>query len=84
MQSLEDWEFLLQAHQKAEFKAVDLIAAVIYKDFVNFGNRRGSTPEAMGSEVCSEYLYVYKRVAPTTPELRAARKVLFHPISNSG
>ena len=76
MQSLEDWEFLLQAHKRAEFKAVDLIAAVIYKDFVNLGNRRGSTQVARDHRTVLEYLYVYRRWASDAPTVTSLRKKL--------
>ena len=74
MQSLEDWEFMLKANQTAEFRGVDQIAAVIYKDFVNLGNRRGSREVARNTSVILEYIYVYKRWPPKNDSLVALRR----------
>jgi glycosyltransferase involved in cell wall biosynthesis len=76
MESLEDWEFLLQVYQVAEFSPVHSIAAVIYKDFVNLGNRRGSTEAARGNRTVLEYLYVYRRWPTDNPAVAGLRKSL--------
>lgn len=61
MKSLEDWDFLLSVHQAAEFSPVHTIGAIIYKDYINQGNRRGTTTAANNFEAVLDYLYVYRR-----------------------
>jgi glycosyltransferase involved in cell wall biosynthesis len=61
MQSLEDWDFMLQALSNADFVGESLISAIVYKDYVNAGNRRGSSVDATGDRTILEYLYVYRR-----------------------
>jgi glycosyltransferase involved in cell wall biosynthesis len=76
MRSLEDWEFLLSLASEVELKARNHLAAIIYKDFVNIGNRRGSTADARDFNVVMDYLYVYRRWRAPSEELRRTRETL--------
>ena len=76
MESLEDWDFMLQALSKTDFSPVNLLTAIVYKDFVNMGNRRGSSVEAMGVKAILEYLYVYRRWPAPSAEIYKQREIL--------
>jgi GalNAc5-diNAcBac-PP-undecaprenol beta-1,3-glucosyltransferase len=76
MRSLEDWEFLLNIYQEHDFAYKDHLGAIIYKDFTNPGNRRGSSEKAKNFEVVLDYLYVYRRWPAPTDELKRLRAEL--------
>ncbi|MBS4050455.1 MAG: glycosyltransferase family 2 protein [Methylomonas sp.] len=73
MKSLEDWDFLLSVYQAAEFKPAHAIGAIIYKDYVNQGNRRGTTTAANNFEAVLDYLYVYRRWRAPSEQLKIMR-----------
>ena len=76
MRSLEDWEYLLNVCSDYEFRPIGVVAAIIYKDFVNLGNRRGSTGGARDLNVLLDYVYVYRRWPAPSAELRHLRESL--------
>lgn len=76
MRSLEDWEYLLNVCSEFEFRPISEVAAIIYKDFVNLGNRRGSTGGARDFNVLLDYMYVYRRWPAPSAEIRYLRENL--------
>lgn len=76
LRSLEDWDFLLNLMSKCAFVFSDTVGAVVYKDFVNTGVRRSTSPEAGGTDILLDYLYIYRRWPAPTRELKLARAAL--------
>lgn len=76
LRSLEDWDFLLNLKSRCDFRYVDNIGAIIYKDFINPGVRRSTTQEAKGSDIVNDYLYIYRRWPAPSEEIRKARAAL--------
>ncbi len=76
MRSLEDWEFLLQVMNDCEFVYAQGLGAIIYKDYVNSGNRRGTTRDARNFEVILDSLYVYRRWRAPSRELKELRSAI--------
>jgi glycosyltransferase involved in cell wall biosynthesis len=76
LSSLDDWDFLLNAIQDAELRHLDMRGPVIHKDYVNTGNRRGSSGAANDAKVLSDYLSIYKKWPAPTPELKQQRRDL--------
>ena len=74
--SLDDWDFLLNVMTDYEFLHIPISGPVIYKDYVNMGNRRGSSAEAQGHKVILDYLYIYRRWPAPTEQLKIMRKDL--------
>ena len=81
--SLDDWDFLLNVMSGSEFQYLDIAGPVIYKDYVNMGNRRGSSAEAQGNTVVLDYLHIYRRWPAPTPELKAERLKLLASVGLS-
>ncbi|WP_198266398.1 glycosyltransferase family 2 protein [sulfur-oxidizing endosymbiont of Gigantopelta aegis] len=73
MRSFEDWEFLLAVASKTNFKPINLLGAIIYKDYINKGNRRSTTDAAKDFELVLDYLYVYRRWPAPNEKLKAMR-----------
>lgn len=78
--SLDDWDFLLNVLSEVDFQYVDISGPVIYKDYVNMGNRRGSSAEAQGNKAVLDYLHIYRRWPAPTPELKAERQKLLSSV----
>lgn len=76
LSSLEDWDFLLNAMQDADLLPTDIAGPVNHKDYVNLGNRRGSTEAAQGVIVVSDYLSIYKKCPTPSPTLKQQRQDL--------
>ena len=76
--SLDDWDFLLNVLTTYEFEHIPISGPVIYKDYVNMGNRRGSSAQAQGSQVILDYLYIYRRWPAPTEKLKVMRKDLLN------
>ncbi len=74
--SLDDWDFLLNVLSEVEFQHTNISGPVIYKDYVNMGNRRGSSSEAQGNMAVLDYLHIYRRWPAPTPQLKAERQSL--------
>ena len=56
-----------------DFKPISKVGAIIYKDFVNLGNRRGSSEGARDFNVALDYLYVYRRWPAPNEDLKRQR-----------
>ncbi len=78
--SLDDWEFLLNVMSETSFRHIEIDGPVIFKDYVNLGNRRGSAHAANGSMVLIDYLYIYRRRPAPTNELKMQRKELLKKV----
>ena len=76
MRSLEDWDFLLAVASYATFKPSQHIGAIIYKDYVHQGSRRGTSVAANNFEVVLDYLYVCRRWPAPTEQLKAMRAAM--------
>lgn len=74
--SQEDWDFLLAACSRAMPRYVAGGGAVMHKDFVNPGARRGQQETSNNTTVVLDFLHVYRRWPAPTPELKAARAAL--------
>lgn len=76
LKSQEDWDFLLAVcarHLPAHYAGGQ---AVVHKDYVNPGTRRGNSESANDTSVVLDFLHVYKRWPAPTPELKAQRQEL--------
>lgn len=80
MASLDDWDFLLNVMSNTKFRHAPIPGPVIYKDYVNMGNRRGSSQSAQGSMVILDYIYIYRRWPAPTHELKLKRKSLMQSV----
>ena len=78
--SLDDWEFLLNVLSGSDFRHIDINGPVIYKDYVNTGNRRGTSDGAQGSLAIADYLYIYRRWPAPNPQLKQQRKELLKSV----
>ena len=78
--SLDDWEFLLNVLSGTNFRHIDIGGPVIYKDYVNTGNRRGTSEGAQGSLAIADYLYIYRRWPAPTLQLKQQRKELLKSV----
>jgi glycosyltransferase involved in cell wall biosynthesis len=78
--SLDDWEFLLNVLSGSEFRHIDINGPVIYKDYVNTGNRRGTSEGAQGSLAIADYLYIYRRWPAPNLRLKQQRKELLKSV----
>lgn len=78
--SLDDWDFLLNVMSNTKFRHAPIPGPVIYKDYVNMGNRRGSSQSAQGSMVILDYIYIYRRWPAPTHELKLKRKSLMQSV----
>lgn len=76
LSSLDDWDFLLNVMADVEFVHADISGPIIYKDYVNTGNRRGTSCEATSSKVILDYLSIYSKWPAPTEELKLGRKSL--------
>lgn len=77
MASLEDWEFLLAACERAHMPSYyPGGGAVMHKDYVNPGTRRGTAETSTNSMVVLDFLYTYRRRPAPTPALREQRRAL--------
>lgn len=76
LKSQEDWDFLLAVcsrHLPVHYAGGQ---AVVHKDYVNPGTRRGNSDAANDTSVVLDFLHVYKRWPAPTPELKAQRQEL--------
>jgi len=76
LSSLEDWDFILAVCDKALPAYVSGGGAVVYKDYINPGMRRGNADAASNSTVLADFLHIYRRWPAPTPELQQVRKAL--------
>jgi len=80
MASQEDWDFLLGACSRAMPRYVAGGGAVMHKDYVNPGARRGQQEASNNTTVVLDFLHVYHRWPAPTPELKAARAGLLNGV----
>ena len=80
LDSQEDWDFLLAACANATPCWYAGGGAVVHKDYVNPGMRRGTQATSNNSTVVADFLYIYRRWRAPTPELRAARQALIKSV----
>lgn len=76
LKSQEDWDFLLAVcarHLPVHYPGGE---AVVHKDYVNPGTRRGNSEAANDTSVVLDFLHVYKRWPAPTAELKAQRQEL--------
>jgi glycosyltransferase involved in cell wall biosynthesis len=71
--SQEDWDWLLGVCSRALPRHVAGGGAVMHKDYVNPGARRGQQESSNNTTVVLDFLHVYRRWPAPTPELKAAR-----------
>lgn len=74
--SLEDWDFLLSVLSRSRPRPFSGGGAVMHKDYVNPGNRRGTQEDSRNSIVVLDHLYIYRRWPAPSPELRIERQNL--------
>ena len=80
MSSLDDWDFLLNVKTEVEFVHEDIWGPVIYKDYVNPGNRRGTSAEANNEKVLFDYVYIYSKWPAPTEDLKLGRQNLLNSV----
>lgn len=71
--SQEDWDWLLGVCSRAMPQHVPGGGAVMHKDYVNPGARRGQQEASNNTTVILDFIHVYRRWPAPTPELKAAR-----------
>ncbi|RZJ11109.1 MAG: glycosyltransferase [Rubrivivax sp.] len=71
--SQEDWDWLLGVCSRATPEHIPGGGAVMHKDFVNPGARRGQQDASNNTTVILDFIHVYRRWPAPTPELKAAR-----------
>ncbi len=81
--SQEDWDFLLGVCSRAMPHYVPGGGAVMHKDYVNPGMRRGQQETSNNTTVVLDFLHVYRRWPAPTPELKAARAGLLQGVGLS-
>jgi glycosyltransferase involved in cell wall biosynthesis len=74
--SQEDWDFLLGVCAKAMPVYVPGGGAVVHKDYVNQGTRRGTQASSNDSNVLADFRHLYRRGPAPTPELQQQRQLL--------
>jgi Glycosyl transferase family 2 len=78
--SQEDWDFLLGVCSRALPRFVPGGGAVMHKDYVNPGLRRGQQEASNDTTVVQDFLHVYRRWPAPTAELKAARAALLQGV----
>ena len=74
--SQEDWDFLLAALSRAPLRPFAGGGAVMHKDYVNPGTRRGTKESSNNSTVLLDFLHSYRRWQAPTEALKAQRQAL--------
>jgi glycosyltransferase involved in cell wall biosynthesis len=80
LESQEDWDFLLAVCAKATPCYYEGGGAVVHKDYVNPGTRRGTQTAANNNTVIVDFLHIYRRWRAPTPELAAQRQQLIKTV----
>jgi glycosyltransferase involved in cell wall biosynthesis len=80
LDSQEDWDFLLGACANATPTWYAGGGAVVHKDYINPGMRRGTQTTSNNSTVIVDFLHIYRRWRAPTPQLQAARKALIKSV----
>jgi glycosyltransferase involved in cell wall biosynthesis len=76
LSSLDDWDFLLNVASDTPFTHANIVGAVVYKDYVNPHQRRGSASTANGLHTVSDYLSIYKKWPAPSHSVRLRRQQL--------
>jgi GalNAc5-diNAcBac-PP-undecaprenol beta-1,3-glucosyltransferase len=61
LSSLDDWDFLLNAHQNADLVHADIFGPRIHKNSNLTGGNRGNSIKALDATVILDYLSIYKK-----------------------
>jgi glycosyltransferase involved in cell wall biosynthesis len=80
LDSLDDWDFLLNVMSDSDFQHINLQGPIIYKDYVNIGNRRGSSESAKGERALLDYIHIYRRWPAPTNDLKNKRIQLLESV----
>jgi glycosyltransferase involved in cell wall biosynthesis len=80
LSSQEDWDFLLGVCSRSRPRFVPGGGAIMHKDYVNPGQRRGQQEASNNTTVVLDFLHVYRRWPAPTPELKAARAGLLNGV----
>jgi len=80
LDSQEDWDFLLAACARATPVWYAGGGAVVHKDYVNPGMRRGTQASSNDNTVIVDFLHIYRRWRAPTPQLQAARQALIKSV----
>ncbi|MDR7272171.1 glycosyltransferase involved in cell wall biosynthesis [Pelomonas saccharophila] len=78
--SQEDWDWLLGVCSRAQPRHVPGGGAVMHKDYVNPGARRGQQESSNNTTVVLDFLHVYRRWPAPTAELKTARAGLLKSV----
>jgi GalNAc5-diNAcBac-PP-undecaprenol beta-1,3-glucosyltransferase len=81
MRAYEDWDFLLSAFERQFPIHIPITCSNIYEVDDNTTDRRGSSKDATNFNAPIDYLYVYRRHASPTEEIRAKRKKLLDSVN---
>lgn len=76
LSSLDDWDFLLSIKHEYPVRHCPILGAIIYKDRVTPGIRRGTSQQAKDATVISDYLSIYKKWRAPTEALKLERQKL--------
>ncbi|MEY2701107.1 MAG: hypothetical protein RIQ52_1862 [Pseudomonadota bacterium] len=76
LDSLEDWDFLLGLLHQATPVPYTGGGAVMHKDYVNPGNRRGTQTQANNHRVVQDFLHIYRRWPAPDDSIRQQRQAL--------
>lgn len=80
LDSQEDWDFLLGVYQKARPVYYPGGGAVVHKDYVNPGTRRGTQASSNDNTTVVDFIHVYRHWRATTPQIQAQRHALFKSV----
>ena len=80
LESQEDWDFLLAVCNRHTPAYYEGGGAVVHKDYVNPGTRRGTQAAANDNTVIVDFLHIYRRWRAPTPELQAQRQMLLKTV----
>ena len=83
LDSQEDWDFLLSVCQNATPQHYEGGGAIVHKDYVNPGTRRGTSTAANDNTIVVDFLHTYRRWRAPTPELQAQRQQLIQSVGLS-
>jgi GalNAc5-diNAcBac-PP-undecaprenol beta-1,3-glucosyltransferase len=76
MRAYEDWDFLLNIYKEIMPQHISITCSNIYEVDDDTTDRRGSSADAVNFNAVIDYLYVYRRHASPTEEIKISRKLL--------
>ncbi|MEO8154475.1 MAG: glycosyltransferase family A protein [Rhizobacter sp.] len=80
LESQEDWDFVLAVCSRHTPVYYEGGGAVVHKDYVNPGTRRGTQATSNDNTVIADFLHIYRRWRAPTPELQAQRQALIKTV----